>query len=116
VTESPTAAAADERAPTGPPAIGAPASTVAEPATDPTSAVPDETSLPAEAFTERAAAARARGLPGAYIAGGDDPDLDTELARERPYLRLLIGMVAAIVLGGFVLGLIGMVLIEAGLT
>jgi hypothetical protein len=70
--------------------------------------------LPREAFTERAAAARARGLPAAYIAGGDDPELEAELARERPYVRLLVLMIVAIVLGGFVLGLIGMLLIEAG--
>jgi hypothetical protein len=76
----------------------------------------DPADLPPEAFTERAAAARARGLPGPYIVGGDDPHLADELERERPYVRLLIGMIVAIVLGGFILGIVGMLIIEAGLA
>ncbi len=37
------------------------------------------------------------------------PNLDATLARERPYVRLLVGMIAVIVLGGFVIGIIGVV-------
>jgi hypothetical protein len=50
--------------------------------------------------------ARRRGLPAAYIAGGNDPDLPATLRRERRYLRLLVGMVIAIVAIGFVLGIV----------
>jgi hypothetical protein len=48
--------------------------------------------------------ARRRGLNAPYIAGGDDPDLDGELARERPYVRILVGMIALIIFLGFFLG------------
>ena len=51
--------------------------------------------------------ARNRGLPQAYIAGGDDPELGETLHRERQYVRLLIAMVAVVVALGFVLGIIG---------
>jgi hypothetical protein len=52
----------------------------------------------------RNVAARRRGLEQPYIAGGDDPQLGETLTRERPYVRLLVGMVLVIVLGGFILG------------
>jgi hypothetical protein len=59
-----------------------------------------------ERFDEyRNVAARKRGLTKPYIAGGDDPDIDTTLARERPYVRILVAMVVLIVLLGFVLGI-----------
>jgi hypothetical protein len=48
--------------------------------------------------------ARRRGLQQPYISGGEDPELSETLARERPYLRLLIGMVLVIVIGGFIVG------------
>lgn len=67
-------------------------------------------SLPPEAFTERAAHARARGLAAPYIAGGDDPELVETMRRERVYVRVLLAMIVAIVLGGFVLGAIGLLL------
>jgi hypothetical protein len=54
--------------------------------------------------------ARKRGLPGPYIAGGNDPDLPETLARERPYVRLLVAMVIAIVLVGFLLGIVEAIL------
>lgn len=54
----------------------------------------------------RNVAARKRGLPQPYIAGGDDPQLGETLERERPYVRLLVGMVVVIVLLGFVLGIV----------
>ena len=60
--------------------------------------------------TERNAAARARGLAAPYIAGGRDPDPDRGLREDRFYGRLLILMVVAIVLGGFVLGLVANVI------
>jgi hypothetical protein len=54
----------------------------------------------------RAVRARAKGLPGPYIAGGDDPDIGPALAEERRYGRLLVAMVATIVAAGFVIGTI----------
>lgn len=54
--------------------------------------------------------ARKRGLPGPYIAGGTDPELPKTLARERPYVRLLVAMVIAIVVIGFLLGVIEAIL------
>jgi hypothetical protein len=77
---------------------------------------PDETPPPGEApprppdpeayDSERNAAARARGLAAPYIAGGRDPDPASGRREERFYGRLLLLMVGAIVLGGFVLGII----------
>lgn len=64
---------------------------------------------PPEAYTARASIARDKGLPGLYITGGEDPDLPRTVAGERRYVRLLVGMVIAIVLGGFVLGVIGVI-------
>ena len=61
-----------------------------------------------EKFDEyRNVAARKRGLQQPYIAGGDDPELEETLAKERPYVKLLIAMVVALVMLGFVLGIIG---------
>jgi hypothetical protein len=54
----------------------------------------------------RAVRARAKGLEGPYIAGGDDPDIGPALAEERRYWRLLIAMVVTIVAAGFVIGTI----------
>jgi hypothetical protein len=55
--------------------------------------------------SERNIRARAKGLPGPYIAGGEDPDPEAGRREERKYLRLLIWMVALIVLAGFVMGI-----------
>ena len=46
---------------------------------------------------------RPRGLSAPYIAGGDDPEIAETRRRERPYMRLLIGMVAVIVGGTLLL-------------
>jgi hypothetical protein len=54
----------------------------------------------------RASIARARGLAAPYIAGGRDPEPETGRREERFYVRLLLLMVAVIVLGGFVLGIV----------
>ena len=54
----------------------------------------------------RNARARAKGLEAPYIAGGLDPDPEPGLVEERHYLRLLIWMVAALILGGFILGIV----------
>ncbi len=54
--------------------------------------------------------ARRRGLDAPYIAGGDDPELDEALARERPYIRILLIMVALIVFLAFFLGFLGAIL------
>jgi hypothetical protein len=61
---------------------------------------------PAAYDSERNALARARGLAAPYIAGGRDPDPESGHREERYYGRLLLLMVAAIVLAGFVLGII----------
>ena len=58
----------------------------------------------------RNVAARRRGLEQPYIAGGEDPELEETLRRERPYVQILIAMVVIIVLTGFVLGFIGAIL------
>jgi len=50
--------------------------------------------------------ARRRGLPQAYIAGGDDPELPATLRTERRYVRWLVAMTIVIVAGGFVLGIL----------
>ena len=60
-----------------------------------------------EAFDEvRNEHARKRGLAAPYIAGGRDPDPEAGRAEERRYLRWLLIMVVAIVLSGFVLGIL----------
>ena len=56
--------------------------------------------------SERAAAARRRGLSTPYIPGGRDPDQAAAEAEERRYLRILLIMVVVIVLAGFVVGLV----------
>jgi len=68
--------------------------------TPPTPLPPD----PGKYDEYRNVAARRRGLEQPYIAGGDDPELGETLTHERPYVRLLVGMVLVIVLGGFILG------------
>ena len=62
---------------------------------------------------ERSEHARKRGLAAPYIAGGRDPDPEAGRAEERHYLRLLLVMVVAIVLSGFVLGILAN-LVSAG--
>ena len=57
--------------------------------------------------SERNEHARKRGLAAPYIAGGRDPNPEGGRAEERRYLRWLIFMVVAIVLSGFVLGILG---------
>jgi hypothetical protein len=59
---------------------------------------------PAAYDTERNAAARARGLAAPYIAGGRDPDQEQADREDRRWVRILLIMVVAIVLAGFVLG------------
>jgi hypothetical protein len=61
---------------------------------------------PAAYDSERAAAARKRGLSTPYIPGGRDPDQARADAEDRRYLRILLVMVITIVLAGFVLGLL----------
>jgi hypothetical protein len=80
-------------------------------ATAPTAPVPPD---PAEYDTERNAAARARGLSAPYIAGGRDPDPEPARREERFLVRILIVMVAAIVLGGFVLGVLANLIRASG--
>lgn len=65
---------------------------------------------PAQYDAVRNEHARKRGLPQAYIAGGNDPELPRTLSNERRYVRILVAMTAIIVLGGFVVGIIGALL------
>ncbi|MDQ6795739.1 MAG: hypothetical protein M3067_13155 [Chloroflexota bacterium] len=87
------------------------------PTSDGVRAAPEPLPPDPEAYdSPRAAAARARGLSAPYIAGGRDPDPVAGSREERFYLRLLLAMVAVIVLGGFVLGIIATILNITGLT
>jgi len=70
------------------------------PAPDPGTKLPPD---PVAYDSVRAQHARARGLSAPYIAGGRDPDPETGRREERRYLRLLVIMVVAITLGGFLL-------------
>ena len=58
----------------------------------------------------RAVQARRKGLPGPYVAGGTDPELEATRRRERRYLWLLVAMIIAIVLSGYVLGFVANIL------
>jgi hypothetical protein len=60
---------------------------------------------PAEYDSARAKIARAKGLEAPYIAGGQDPDPEAGLEEERHYGKLLLWMVLALMLGGFVIGI-----------
>src|SRR6187402_114816 len=79
--------------------------------TDPTTppAVPNRTTVPADPDrydSPRDTRARAKGMPGPYITGGDDPDLGTALVEDRRLGRWLVIMVVTIVGSGFVIGTI----------
>jgi len=71
---------------------------------------------PAAYDSERNAAARRRGLAAPYIPGGRDPDQAKAEQQDRHYLRILLVMVLAIVLAGFVLGIVAMQLGLNGLV
>ncbi|HSK53452.1 MAG TPA: hypothetical protein VLA44_11900 [Clostridia bacterium] len=62
----------------------------------------------------RAELARARGLDAPYIPGGEDPEPEATKREERTLVRLLLIMAAAIVFGGFVLGILGNVITGGG--
>jgi hypothetical protein len=87
-------------------AHGGPPATEPEPPTGPPMTMTEYE----EAMTERSQHARARGLSAPYIRGGGDPDPERGRREERFYLRLLIAMVGAIVLGGFGISLLYLVL------
>lgn len=74
--------------------------------TTPTPTVPSLPPDPVQYDAVRNEHARKRGLPQPYIVGGDDPELPQTLVRERPYVRLLVGMIVVIVALGFVLGIV----------
>lgn len=61
---------------------------------------------PAAYDSPRAERARAKGLKGPYITGGDDPGLPAAQAEERRLGRLLLAMVLVIVSAGFIIGII----------
>ena len=60
---------------------------------------------PAEYDSPRAQIARAKGLEAPYIVGGRDPDPAVGLEEERHYGKLLLAMVAALMFGGFIIGI-----------
>lgn len=84
-----------------------PEGTTSAEATTPPEPVPPD---PAEYDTERATAARRRGLPTPYVPGGRDPDFEAAEREDRRWLRLLVLMVIVIVAAGFVLGFLAAVL------
>ncbi len=51
-----------------------------------------------------------RGLAAPFPPGGADPEPDSGRLQDRVYIRLLIAMVVAIVLGGFAISLVGLLL------
>lgn len=57
----------------------------------------------------RAELARAKGLDQPYIPGGNDPDPEAGRREERRLVRLLLLMVVATVLAGFILGALAVV-------
>ena len=61
----------------------------------------------------RAELARARGLDAPYIAGGEDPEPEAAEREDRFYGRLLVIMVIAIILGGFILGILYNAMVSA---
>jgi hypothetical protein len=61
---------------------------------------------PAAFDSPRAERARAKGLQAPYISGGEAPDAPAAAAEERRLGRLLLAMVIAIVVAGFVLGIL----------
>ena len=80
---------------------------MSEPQRAPAGPPPD----PEQYDSVRAQHARARGLSAPYIAGGRDPEPEKGRREERRYLRLLVIMVIAITLGGFLLDtLLGLLL------
>ena len=60
---------------------------------------------PVEYDSPRAQIARAKGLEQPYIAGGLDPDPEQGLEDDRHYGKLLVAMVAALMFGGFIIGI-----------
>ena len=66
-----------------------------------------EADIEPEVYDERRnVIARDKGLPGEVITGGEDPQPAEGLREERYYGRLLVAMVAILILGGFVIGLL----------
>jgi len=66
---------------------------------------------PAEYDSPRAQIARAKGLDQPYIAGGRDPDPGPGLEEDRHYGKLLLGMVVALMFGGFIVGIIASLMV-----
>lgn len=86
--------------------VGAPtAEPPGPPESPPPPARPPYPPDPAAYDSERNQAARARGLSAPYIRGGLDPNPEAGRREERIYGQLLIGMVIAIILAGFMLGI-----------
>jgi len=82
-----------------------------EPSPTPPASLPPDPQAYDEVRNEHA---RKRGLSAPYIAGGRDPDPEAGRAEERRYLRWLLIMVIAIVLSGFVLGILANLISPGG--
>jgi hypothetical protein len=73
--------------------------------TDPTTATSQRPPADPDLYdSPRAVRARAKGLPGPYIEGGNDPDIGPALAEDRRLGRLLVIMVLSIIGAGFAIG------------
>ena len=85
-----------------------------DPMTDPTATTPATgAALPPDPVAydaPRNEMARRKGLEQPYIAGGNDPEIEETLRRERPYVQILIWMVVILIALGFVLGMIGAII------
>jgi hypothetical protein len=96
-----------------PSAGGPPDDRSAPPAVAPAAPIPPD---PSAYDSERNAAARARGLAAPYIPGGRDPDQEAADRDDRRNLKILLVFVVAIVLAGFVFGILAALLGFDGLV
>ena len=87
---------------------------IMDPMTDPTATTPASGAAlppdPVQYDEPRNVMARRKGLEQPYIAGGNDPEIEETLRRERPYVQILIWMVVILIAMGFVLGMIGAII------
>lgn len=106
-------AVSDPETPASPGPDGNPEVAAATPRASTPAQSPVDRSLPPDPAaydSPRAALARERGLSAPYIAGGRDPEPEEGLNQDRYYGRLLVLMVVALILMGFVLGILGNVI------
>lgn len=106
-TETPEPVALEAPGPAGEPEASGPAGEpeAPGPAVDPadTPSARGFPGFPAGDPTQLPLSQRPRGLDAVPPPGGRDPEIRQTVARERPYVRLLVGMVAVIVGGSLLL-------------